>query len=503
MKKFIFYPFLIGLYPFFNIYAANIHKLYGFSDLILPMAVTLLATGISQAIFYFIWKDAHRAAFITLVLLFLFFSYGHIYDLLKEDLHIERTEDKYLLPMWGFALLIFLALAAKWGKYTRHATEAFTIIAVILLVFPMFSIMRQGQRPQVSSAEKIKLGRIKDKPLPDIYYIVLDAYPREDVLREFYDYDNHEFTAFLENAGFYVAQESQTNYPYTNAALASSLNMNYVDALMDIDPNSWNVSPLNRLIQENVLCSTLRDVGYYYIIFDNAWEASSRSQCADSVRGYTKIDELDAILLQTTVLRPFIIHQIAEDRRKTQLFILEELGEIAKLSQPTLTFAHVILPHPPFIFDREGNWPQNAPSDVDLWLDDSIALGTEALMLDQTIFTTKKVKESIQAILENSETPPVIVLQSDHGPYTQVKWAMDERFLRERMPILNAYYLPENGTEALYPSISPVNSFRVVLNHYFDAKLDLLEDKHYYAESLRGRFYQYVEITSFVYGGEP
>lgn len=496
MKRFIFYPFLVAVYPFLNIYAANIHKLYGFADLILPLVITLVVTIIIYALFYYLWKDNHKAAFMTFVLLLLFFSYGHIYDFLKEDLHIERTDDKYLLPIWGAALLISLGLVAKWGHYSRSVTEFFTIAALLLLIFPGVSIVRHGQRPQLSSTESINLTLSKNKPLPDIYYIILDAYPREDVLRDFYNYDNQEFTTFLENEGFYVAQESQTNYPYTNAALASSLNMNYIDALMDIDPDSWDVSPLNQLIQENVLCRSLREIGYYYIIFENAWEASSRSQCADSVRGYAKIDELDSILLQTTALRPLAIRQIAEDRRKTQLFILEELGEIAKLNQPTFTFAHVILPHPPFIFDREGNWPQNTPADVDLWLDDAIMEGTEALMLDQIIFTTNKVKDSIQAILQNSSTPPIIIVQSDHGPYTQVKWELTERFLRERMPILNAYYLPEDGIRALYPSISPVNSFRLILNYYFDAQLEYLQDKHYYAESLRGRFYQYIELPS-------
>jgi hypothetical protein len=44
-------------------------------------------------------------------------------------------------------------------------------------------------------------------------------------------------------------------------------------------------------------------------------------------------------------------------------------------------------------------------------------------------------------------------------------------------PIMNAYYLPDGGSELLYDSISPVNSFRVILNRYFGMNMDLLDDR--------------------------
>jgi len=51
------------------------------------------------------------------------------------------------------------------------------------------------------------------------------------------------------------------------------------------------------------------------------------------------------------------------------------------------------------------------------------------------------------------------------------------------MEILNAYYLPERGKAALYESISPINTFRVILNLYFGAHLELLSDESYYSDS--------------------
>ncbi len=66
-----------------------------------------------------------------------------------------------------------------------------------------------------------------DANRPDIYYIILDGYGRSDVLQRYYDFDNAEFLEGLRHRGFYVADKSSTNYPYTAHSLSSSLNMRY------------------------------------------------------------------------------------------------------------------------------------------------------------------------------------------------------------------------------------------------------------------------------------
>ena len=67
--------------------------------------------------------------------------------------------------------------------------------------------------------------------------------------------------------------------------------------------------------------------------------------------------------------------------------------------------------------------------------------------------------------------PPIIVIQADHGPL-----GGEITSDGARMSIFNAYYLPDGGDQLLYPSISPVNTFRVIFNHYFGGEFALLED---------------------------
>jgi hypothetical protein len=69
-------------------------------------------------------------------------------------------------------------------------------------------------------------------------------------------------------------------------------------------------------------------------------------------------------------------------------------------------------------------------------------------------------------IVKNSKVPPVIILQGDHG------YVIPER----RYNNLLAFYFPYGGNEALYPTITPVNTFRLVSNLYFGTDMPLRND---------------------------
>jgi hypothetical protein len=50
------------------------------------------------------------------------------------------------------------------------------------------------------------------------------------------------------------------------------------------------------------------------------------------------------------------------------------------------------------------------------------------------------------------------------------------------MAILNAYYLPGGGNQLLHDHITPVNSFRLILNYYFGANYAELENASYFSD---------------------
>ena len=127
------------------------------------------------------------------------------------------------------------------------------------------------------------------------------------------------------------------------------------------------------------------------------------------------------------------------------------------------------MPHLPYTFGPNGEVPafqgKNATHEE---------IG--AAYVDQVKFVNKEILNVIDTLIQDSKAPPVIIVQGDHGPLPD----LTEEPL-QRLPILNAYYLPGmQMDQLLYPSISPVNSFRVVLDSYFGQDLPILEDKSYF-----------------------
>src|SRR3990170_4194469 len=123
--------------------------------------------------------------------------------------------------------------------------------------------------------------------------------------------------------------------------------------------------------------------------------------------------------------------------------------------------------------------------------------------LDHVSCANQKTEKLVETILASSKIPPIIVIQADEGPYNMIYPMPKGRFnfkdasddtLNERFPILNALYLPGVDTSDLYPSMTPVNTFRFIFNKYFGADLELLPDKNYIYED-EDHFYKYIEVT--------
>jgi hypothetical protein len=114
------------------------------------------------------------------------------------------------------------------------------------------------------------------------------------------------------------------------------------------------------------------------------------------------------------------------------------------------------------------------------------------------IYVNRLLTEAIDRILELSDTPPVIILQGDHGPGAHLDWEIpSDLVVRERYSILNAYLVPEETRSLLYPEITPVNSFRALFDGTFGADLPLLEDRVYFTpEAALYRFLDVTEISS-------
>ena len=128
--------------------------------------------------------------------------------------------------------------------------------------------------------------------------------------------------------------------------------------------------------------------------------------------------------------------------------------------------------------------------------------------LDQLMWTNQRLEWILDILLSDPEYSPVIVIQGDHGEPALLFDLNEEDVLRARFGIMNAYHLPNKDDSLLYPSVSPVNTFRIIFNYYLGADFDLLEEKSYletthadlvnYRNYLTPDEYGFTEVTDVV-----
>lgn len=499
--RWIHHPFLLAIFPILSLYSTNLPKLSA-SNLVRPISIALLVAALLWSALYALERDLQKSAKLTTVLLAGFWGWGVfnflINDLLFAGFHVRH---RYIFPIWCALVLFALWKTYRSKNSTLFTTKALNFGTVALLAIPTFNIVLAIIGPSVSSGTSETVSDLPATPSsivhsPDIYYVVLDGYGRADVLAEQgYDFRGG-LAETLPKLGFFVAEQSVANYPQTLYSLASSLNYEYLHDLIEGFPkDQQNSALLIRLVQENRIVRTLRAYGYEFVSCSTGFHGTENLNADQLISPPAELSEFEFMVLNVTPLQPFsnkfgygspyALHRL---RIRT---CVDALPEIAKNPARTFTLAHIVAPHHPFVFGPNGeerNWSgRTFGLRHDWWRDASDAKkgtldpGYARGYRDQITFISKLIFETVSRVLENSPEPPIIIVQGDHGP----NGFLDPQPEQTRYPILNAYLLPHGGQARLYDSISPVNSFRVVLDHYFDADIDLLPDKRYSTDPSR------------------
>lgn len=538
MRKLLFvvHPLLFAAFFILALYSANVAEVSP-SEIVIPMVAALgfalllllpalllirlilrLRTPPQSSHQYQIW-DLKKAAIVVSIFLVLFFSFGHVSNAIVG----WGITYKVLLPIWGTLIVCGAYFVINTRKDLRKLTIVLNVVAVTLVIIPAISIAvneTKAASQDIKTTENMDTNSVdpgKTDTLPDIYYIILDRYACARTLEEVYDFDNSEFLDYLSDKGFYVASESTSNYAETHQSLASSLNMKYINYLSEeLGEDFTDLSPTYTMLQDYEVWHFLKLKGYEFIHLGSWWEPTRKNEYADININYWEISEFSMTLFKTTMLYPIALESsrfplwlrspFLEELRLGQWervpYIFDQLAEIPSMKEPTFVFAHMLIPHPPYVFNTDGTY---------LTEEEANKRSIEVNYVDQLIFANSKVRELIDELLSSSEVPPIIILQADEGPYPggQDKWEgkgeweepvgweeATEAELREKMGILNAYYLPNVDGDVLYPSITPVNSFRLVFNLYFDTDLELLPDRSY--ASYKDHPYKFFDVTDII-----
>lgn len=573
VRSLILHPFLLAVYPVLSIYAANSDRLRPIFTL-RPLILSLLLCLIVLVLMWFVVRDWRRAGLVTSLFTILFFTYGHLYTLLEGATlaGIAIGRHRMLLTLWFTLFLLGSWFIWKRLDNVERATSITNLVAVLALAFPLTSLLVLNLRQLNSATAGVQdkfvepdLSRIERQPdeLPDIYYIILDAYARQDVLQTYYGYDNSDFLVHLENLGFTIADQSRANYGQTGLSIASALNMDYLQtAIDDLDSERTDFIQVIPLIKHSRVREHLESFGYQTIAFSSGYSITEMDDVdmylepgSSGVQGNVlismskigQVNPFEVLVVQSTAavlmtdlvsrcvselntyqastpeerqartlnqagwfikacdlfdgLHETLNYPFREHRERIQ-FAFDTLPELVETSEPHFVFAHIVAPHFPYVFGPDGEVGSHLEeTGLPFWY----FTGSHKDYIDgyigQIAYVDKRMQEILGDILADSEREPIIIIQADHGPdSTSLVGDQTADFLSERFPILNAYYLPIScQQDLLYPSITPVNSFRAVLNACFEGDFELLEDRSYWSEY--DRPYQFNDVTDRIKPG--
>lgn len=514
----LFYSLLVAAYPISLYYAENAREA-SLDETLAALLVVLVATTSVSLLLRTVVKDNAKVAAMVSFFLALFFGYGLAHNLLfvrtqTSIAGIMVGQQDNLLKIVGGVALLGLVTIFLYRRSLAPLVKAGTLLVLVLVVFNIGRAISaiqggpEGISVAINSDDAAFPASLNSEPLPDIYYILLDGYARADHLESGFGFDNSEFIDSITQMGFYVTPESRSNYPAaTELSMSSGLAMRYLDV---------NENP-NTIIRENPVAQLLQnELGYKFVHVGSGWYLTERNPNADvEYRDDTPlrllVNEFSMALLRLTVAGPLATNfginlewQYQQNHTKHFNDSFRWLTEIADINDPTFTFSHIFAPHPPYVFYRDGKirgdgGREGYPSGMSLMKDKEIEnLKTAQITwvneayIEQLIWVNKVVEGVVRDILSRSSIEPIIIVQSDHGPHNSLGKPLpsdntnaNPQIIIERSGILNAYYLPNRCSSGLYPSISPVNSFRVVLNSCFGTDFDLLEDRSYWVEDAR------------------
>ena len=496
----IFVP-LLAAYPVAFLASRNAGQ---FSVVTALLAASLLVAGVMGFYALFRWRtrNAVAAGVGAVFVLLMFFTFPFFVSLvgsLMTALKLGSNETQYALDAapklrhalafvwatmgWAFGLRLAKSRWANLADIQRALAFAGVALLAVALVPLLFSAAR-AMVIDADSHQRAAVGaRTADLAVssPDVYFIVLDGYARGDVLHEYYDFDNSPFLNELGRRGFRVADRSSANYNWTFLSISSTLNLGYLQDLYEIDPMTRDRTATYESIRDNATAAFLRKRGYRIVHFQSTWGATASNPYADKeVKCEHQLfdDEFARAFIEATWLSAFST-KATVDLAQCHLANFRALGRIGSAPGPKFVFAHFVMPHHPYLFDRSGNVLRNATVSNQfefqkrLWEDKQGYLG-------QLEYVNHLVLEALDRILEGSAAPPIIVLVSDHGP-NLAKGLSQNQYAGIRFASLGAYLLPGAPPDLMPSNGSAVNQFRRILRFYFGADLEVLPDHHYYS----------------------
>ena len=492
--------FLLFLLPVFFVWHGY-NENFGLIPTVVAIKLFIYYLAITVIVFitsFLFYKEKEKAFVFSFFCLSLFFFFGFFYDTLKGLFKgYFITSYTFLLPFLLCLLILLFIYIRKSVKrtalisfYIKWLLFAFVFFEGISTIY--FAITDKNSKNILLRPYKQQLTeKMKDcdKEKPDIFFIVLDEYTSSEGLAKYFGFDNHRIDSLFDSEGFFVSTGSRSNYNMTAFSLSSTLNYDYLD--LKKSDSVFNNNILLKGIEtfkENRLTPYLTDQGYEIInygCFDlkNAVTPTYpffNYLPGDMINNQTFLSRINRDIgwkfkitnVFTNETRiPGSYKKVKRDHLFRNSFNADHLlSEMSRRGdRPRFIYAHLILPHDPYYFDSSGNFVSDT-----LLIQKKV--NDENAYINQLKYCNKILEKMISASVLKTGRDRVVVIEGDHGHGYHDNPALSEIEFSN----LNAYFFSDKNYQSLYPTISPVNTFRIILNKYFCKDLSLLKDSSFF-----------------------
>lgn len=502
-----FFILLLGVYPVLFLWMANVNKIHSY---VVPRSL-LLSTGFSLVIFLLTWliiRPLPRAGLVAGIWLFLFFSYGHVFALVDNAslLGFVYGRHRFIITLWlilGISASYFVIRSrSNLTGVTRNLNTITTILTVFVLVQIVLALVALNPTRRTTERTFSTLStQLAGKGDRDIYYLLLDGYGRSDLMAEDLNLDIQPFIDQLQEIGFIVPPCGMSNYTDTALSMASIFNMDYIEKF---GPSYKEITSqdheklLTPYITHSLVREKFESLGYQWISYKSPYlflDMPDSDIYMDAETATSHGEKLETLNFQRLFINTTFARTAAEwleenpedsarvptvlvwlispgslnpesssfagrnyKQYRQNLFQLETLETMPEKPGRKFVYNHLLITHQPFTFTPSGEFRTEGKDSYNSYL-------------DQVRYTNTRMIEIIQIILEKSDNPPIIIIQSDHSFSDGGKRAKN----------FQAYYLPglDHDEINIPDSFTNVNTFRLILSEYFKEDIPLLPDMSY------------------------
>lgn len=448
------------------------------------LLVYLASTTALLLLAWLVFRNWNKAGLMAFSLMAIHFFFGALQDWLKQSLPGSfPARYSFLLPiLLVLVVALFIVLKKKKTSFPRTA-RYLNLMLLVLVAIETGWLLFSSTQPYPGQSLPGGFTRCDTCSRPDIYVILADEYAGEKQLREQFSFDNSSFLQALNQRGFHTVAHSKSNYNFTPYSIASILDMNYLGN-EKLEKRQLLHQTYERTRNNNLL-RFLQANGY---AFHNLSLLDYKGQPA-------RVDETFLPVRTRLITAQTLLSRINKDLRFNLVTRFRSKDEARRLTyrslrnnrslindtkdlagrastQPRFILTHLMMPHYPYYFDRNGSPYPYA----------QVVEGNQHRAnhyIEYLQYSNKIFLDLIDHIQAGSKQPPIIVFLSDHG------------FRHFRTPVDPSWYfynhvslfIPGSDYASFPDSLSGVNIFRALLNDSFGQHLNYLEDTSYIMEN--------------------